>query len=524
MVPADYFQLADKAGGVELLPAWFKQHWTDPQRGDEEWNFYLSGQYVCLGEVTPAAIVRKDDLSDGIKNALATSRPQSPEWLGALHALVDELDGITMEFTDYDRLRFNGPVSRDTLINDVRAQYPMPALSTRRATAMRPVTLAAAGDVLINRPYPGEVFSSAGPLLGAADIAFGNFEGVLTDTHVAMPGASIAAIAGTANAAPLSAFSVLSLANNHAMDAGYGGLSDTVETLAKANVAAVGAGQGLTAALAPHVAEREGLRVAILAVTAVFAMGTQAREGFPGIAPLRAEDCWAPSSPGIYTPGVPPRILSILDERDWEHLEHAIASARERADIVVVSAHWGDHTRPWVLTEHERLCAELLAGAGVDLVLGHHQHMLRGVEFVDGTPVFYGLGHLAFDMPRYGDELRSRGIDVDAMTARERAEQLGEFGIYPRPETPAFPFASMARNSAIAIVEMGSEGIARCGMAPFAIDSAGIPRAVSRGDQAWAGAVSFLRTCAERAHLSSAAADTGWTHAGYDIIEWVDGP
>jgi hypothetical protein len=57
---------------------------------------YLSGQYVCLTETTPQL----------------------------LHTLVDELDAQTAEFTAYDRLRFGGPVSRDTLINDVRMACP----------------------------------------------------------------------------------------------------------------------------------------------------------------------------------------------------------------------------------------------------------------------------------------------------------------------------------------------------------------------------------------------------------------
>jgi poly-gamma-glutamate synthesis protein (capsule biosynthesis protein) len=37
-------------------------------------------------------------------------------------------------------------------------------------------------------------------------------------------------------------------------------------------------------------------------------------------------------------------------------------------------------------------------GAGADVVLGHHQHFFRGVELVDDSPVFYGLGHIAFDV------------------------------------------------------------------------------------------------------------------------------
>lgn len=46
MVPADLFALADEAGGLDQLEAWFTAHWADPITGKAEWNAYLSGQYV----------------------------------------------------------------------------------------------------------------------------------------------------------------------------------------------------------------------------------------------------------------------------------------------------------------------------------------------------------------------------------------------------------------------------------------------------------------------------------------------
>ena len=126
MVPPDYFRLADDAGGTGELPGWFQRHWTDPHQAAEEWNAYLDGQYVCLREVTPRTIQRKNDVCDSIKRELSAPQPGSGAWLRRMHALVDELDALTTQFTEYDRLRFDGPVSRDTLINDVRAKYPKP--------------------------------------------------------------------------------------------------------------------------------------------------------------------------------------------------------------------------------------------------------------------------------------------------------------------------------------------------------------------------------------------------------------
>ncbi|MFH9178381.1 DUF6058 family natural product biosynthesis protein [Streptomyces albogriseolus] len=124
MVPADLFALADEAGGVDLLEAWFTAHWTDPAAGKAEWDAYLSGQYVCLHSVTPATIRRKDRLTAAIGAAVDEPDAGSVRWSERLHALVDELDALEPAFTAYDRLRFGGPTSRDTCIDAVRARFP----------------------------------------------------------------------------------------------------------------------------------------------------------------------------------------------------------------------------------------------------------------------------------------------------------------------------------------------------------------------------------------------------------------
>lgn len=125
MVPRDLFALADAAGGVEGLRAWFTGHWEDAARGEAEWAAYLSGQYVCLREVTPANIRRKDELTAEIGALLAAAGADpSPEWRAALHARVDALDALEPAFTAYDRLRFGGPTSRDTCVDAPRALFP----------------------------------------------------------------------------------------------------------------------------------------------------------------------------------------------------------------------------------------------------------------------------------------------------------------------------------------------------------------------------------------------------------------
>jgi uncharacterized protein DUF6058 len=124
MVARDLLDLLDEAGGADRLPGWFAARWDSPGEAIEQWDAYLSGQYVCLRRVHPDTMRRKDELVAAITSELETQRPESAEWLERLHTLVDELDEIEPPFAPYDRLRFGGPISRDRLIDDVRRQFP----------------------------------------------------------------------------------------------------------------------------------------------------------------------------------------------------------------------------------------------------------------------------------------------------------------------------------------------------------------------------------------------------------------
>ncbi|WP_406087013.1 DUF6058 family natural product biosynthesis protein [Kitasatospora purpeofusca] len=139
MVAPDLLELVDEAGGLAKLPDWFRGHWADREEGAEEYESYLSGQNVCLHRLHPVTMRRKAELVRDITEALgrpATAGPSeqqqpdlhalaTPPALTTLHALVDELDALEPPFTAYDRLRFGGPVSRDTCIDAVRRHHPL---------------------------------------------------------------------------------------------------------------------------------------------------------------------------------------------------------------------------------------------------------------------------------------------------------------------------------------------------------------------------------------------------------------
>jgi len=128
MVARDLLELPRRAGGYEQLPEWFGQQFESGRDAIREWDGYLRGHYVCLRDVLPETMQRKDQLVKAITATIAKPEPQNDDWLESLHRLVDELDNLEPPFTAYDRLRFGGPISRDTCIDAVRARFPRSSL------------------------------------------------------------------------------------------------------------------------------------------------------------------------------------------------------------------------------------------------------------------------------------------------------------------------------------------------------------------------------------------------------------
>jgi hypothetical protein len=381
---------------------------------------------------------------------------------------------------------------------------------------MTPFVLAAVGDVLIDRPEPPSALAAAAAVFEAADVTFGNFEGVLTDHHQSLPGRGSGTIARRSNASGLRHFDVLSLANNHSLDAGYGGLDDTLASLRDVGARTVGAGRTPAEAWQPVIVETAGRTIAFIAVASVFRVGYEARGRRGGIASLIAVDHYASRFPAAYVPGVPPHVISVANKDDWRRLEAAIAAARAQAEFVVVSMHWGDHTRPYVITDFERETAKRLAELGVSLVLGHHQHRLRGVEFFGNMPTFFGLGHIVFDQPRYADELRANGADWLNLPEVELEKRFGRYGHFPRPS--GFLFDDLARWSAIAIVELDSNAAPAIGYIPMHIGAGGTPRPVLRESDHWNRFLAMMAECVRDGHLACMIADEGRNFGGLPVL------
>jgi len=164
---------------------------------------------------------------------------------------------------------------------------------------------------------------------------------------------------------------VVTVANNHSLDAGVAGLRSTLDHLDAAGVAYCGAARERDAAWEPCVFEVNDVRL-----------------GFVGCTDLSFQHgSWAK-----------------VDDATTKFAER-IRSAKEKCDLLVVTIHWGNEYQT-VPTERQRKVARAAVDAGADLVVGHHPHTLQGIGSYKGAPILYSAGNFVFDQ-REGERMES---------------------------------------------------------------------------------------------------------------------
>jgi poly-gamma-glutamate synthesis protein (capsule biosynthesis protein) len=97
--------------------------------------------------------------------------------------------------------------------------------------------------------------------------------------------------------------------------------------------------------------------------------------------------------PPLNRPGIPPIIVTWADRDYLARFEQDLIAARESADIVVASFHWGLHKD---VLDYMKEIAHCAIDAGADVVVGHGPHYSLGTEVYKGKPIFYGLGAFSF--------------------------------------------------------------------------------------------------------------------------------
>ncbi len=312
------------------------------------------------------------------------------------------------------------------------------------------VSVLVAGDLCVRTgaPLPGPdqavPWEPLVPELRSHDFALANLECPLTLRAHPIKKSGPAMWGDPAIAAMLArgAFTGVTLANNHILDAGADGVLDTIAACRAAGLAVVGAGVDQSAAETPLILEANGRRLGIIAC---------AEREF--------------SIAGLQSPGA-----AALDPWRTPAIVRGLAP---QVDAVIVILHGGsehaESPRPGLVT-----ACRSLVDAGADAVVCHHSHVAGPVEVYGHAPIFYGLGNFLFpdtsEMAQgwrrgyaVGLRVTARGVQDFRLLPHEQPE-VGVGVLWPGREKE-LAFAARLRHGAQILAEpelLESAWVAHC--------------------------------------------------------------
>ncbi len=235
------------------------------------------------------------------------------------------------------------------------------------------ISIAAVGDIMIGNhtcyyiekygiDYP---FAGTRTALSQANITLGNLESPFTRSGTKFEKTFNFKVPPEYAGSLINAgIDVVTLANNHILDYGLEGLQSTLSVLDSIGLAHCGAGLTLDQAQQPAIIERNGFRV-----------------GFLGYSLTFPEEFWATrSSGGTNYP---------------RNFKANIQHVDSLADFVVVTFHWGAEGSNYP-KDYQLFFAHLSIDCGADLVIGHHPHVLQGLEIYKNRLIAYSLGNFSF--------------------------------------------------------------------------------------------------------------------------------
>ena len=218
------------------------------------------------------------------------------------------------------------------------------------------------------------MFADVAGMIADADIAFINQETPMAGSDFALAGFPLfnSPQELAYDLAELG-FDVINIAHNHMLDKGERGFINTANLLRSLDTMPIGDYLNRDELYEIKVIERGGIKVAFLAYTAC--------------------------TNGIPLPAGAEIVIPYIDD---ELIISQIAKAKEVADTVIISIHWGDENVFSANAEQQRV-AQLIADHGVLAIIGHHPHVLQPIEWIEGsggrrTLCVYSLGNLASGM------------------------------------------------------------------------------------------------------------------------------
>lgn len=219
------------------------------------------------------------------------------------------------------------------------------------------------------------VYSDVADMIADADIAFINQETVMAGEEYGYSGwPCFNAPRELGDDLVSLGFDVVNIANNHMLDMGTQGLLDTISFWHTKPVTLIGGYTDADDYAGLRITESGGIKIAWLAYT----------YGTNGI----VKSSWSDA------------VIPYIDDG---LIADDISRAKEAADFVVVSIHWGDENVQAPNAEQQRL-AQLIADSGADLILGHHSHTVQPIEWIEtedrAVLCIYSLGNFISGMDR----------------------------------------------------------------------------------------------------------------------------
>ena len=250
------------------------------------------------------------------------------------------------------------------------------------------------------REKPEEAYKYVLPTLWAADLRFlnleGPFAGASKDPRLpdiphknwrhSEPDQVAALVAANID--------VVGVANNVTYP--WQALLRSLAVLDEAGIAYTGGGHNIKEAHQPAILETNGVKVGFIQYGAtVFPYNHAATDEIPGIAQIKVHTAYQPPH-NLDKPGQPPVVITWVDEASKALMVQDIKDLNEKADVVIVSYHWGI-SRSTKAVSYQSDIAKAVIDAGADVVIGHGPHKYQKIEIYKGKPVFHSLAQFAFD-------------------------------------------------------------------------------------------------------------------------------
>ncbi len=281
--------------------------------------------------------------------------------------------------------------------------FPTPAYGADVASPSEQVSVIVLGDIMLSRGVAQKIktkdidypFLKMKDFLKQGDIVFGNLEAPIT------PGREIKtyemvfrANPGIEQALKDAGITTLGLANNHIMNFGAKGLTDTLKYLSGAGLGFVGAGNNTSEAQKPVIILSHGLTFAFLAFNeATFTpLNYEAQAKRPGVAFMK----------------IPAMVK-------------AVKEAKQKANFVIVSMHAGKEYTA-LATQFQKTFAHAAIDAGAEVVVGTHPHVVQNMEQYKGKYIFYSLGNFIFE--QMWSKATRQGLVVKLMFSQEGVKDV----------------------------------------------------------------------------------------------------